>query len=773
LKVENNHLIKELELLKKENIYLKKLLSNLMHQREEIINVEEIISNKSLPEKKINLFKRLFRGRNDVFAYRWESKGGRSGYTPACDLEWQKPICQKPLLKCSECQHRKLSPLTNQVLFNHLSGEKTVGLYPLLQDETCYFLAFDFDKQNWQQDVLAFVNVCKNENIPAYIERSRSGNGAHVWIFFTEKVSASLARKLGIQLLTKTLEKRHQIGIDSFDRMFPNQDTLPRGGFGNLIALPLQLHSKNNGNSVFVDENFIPFQDQWLYLSSIKKLSKQEILSVLKNPDTIEIKESPDFSTIPNTIKVIIKNGLYIKKEGIPSSILSKIMLLATFKNPEFYRAQSKRLSTYGLQRVIKCFEEDLEHLIIPRGCLTELDKLFKDLSIGMEIIPEQFLGENIEASFNGQLTSQQDEAVLELMKYENGTLAATTGFGKTVTAAAVIAKRKTNTLIIVDKTQLLQQWIEKLSLFLKKSTQEIGQIGGGKKKITGQIDVATIQSLNSKGELKSFITQYGQVIVDECHHISAFSFEKVLKKIRAKYVYGLTATPIRKDGLHPIIFMQCGPIRYKTDAKKQAKVRPFKHTLIPRYTNLISNSTEFLEVLQTITKDTQRNQLLFDDVLNELEMGRSPIILTERIEHLENLYKQFKGFAKNIIVLSGNMTKKDRGLELERLEKIPDNEERLVIATGKYIGEGFDDPRLDTLFLAMPISWKGTLQQYVGRLHRIHSNKQEVKVFDYVDENVPILKTMFQKRLSGYKAMGYIMEDKKEKNNDEQMKLF
>lgn len=769
-----NKLLNELELLKKENKYLKQLISNIMHQREETEETgEKMVTSKSLPEEKIALFKTLFKGRTDVFAYRWESRDGKKGYTPACELEWQKPICQKPLIKCSECQHRKLTPLTNQILFKHLSGEKTVGLYPLLKDETCFFLAFDFDKQNWKEDVLAFIGECKNVNLPVYIERSSSGNGAHIWIFFSEKISAALARKLGMHLLTKTLEMRHQIGMDSFDRMFPNQDTLPKGGFGNLIALPLQLRAKNNGNSVFVDENFVPFQDQWLYLSSIQKISQQEVSAAIKKLNQSQVKETINTKPIPKKINVSIKNGLYIKKEGIPSYIYSKMISLATFNNPEFYKAQSRRLSTYGLPKVISCFEEDSEYLILPRGCFEDLENIFNEYSIEMELVNQQFEGETIKVNFNGQLTSQQEDAVLKLLDHENGTLAASTGFGKTVTAAALIAKRKTNTLIIVDRTQLLQQWVESLSIFFKRPHKEIGQIGGGKKKVTGHIDVATIQSLNSKGEIKSLITQYGQIIVDECHHISAFSFEKVLKHVRAKYVYGLTATPIRKDGLQPIIFMQCGPIRYKTDSKTQAKIRPFSHKLIQRNTNFRSSLTNIQEIYHSISNDEHRNQLIFDDVLYELEKGRSPIILTERIEHLENLRNQFKGFAKNIIVLTGNMSKKERKAEMDRLEKINDNEERLVIATGKFIGEGFDDPRLDTLFLTMPISWKGTLQQYVGRLHRIHSNKEEVRVFDYVDQQVPVLNTMFEKRLSGYKLMGYILEGKENAINSEQMKFF
>lgn len=774
--MESNQLTcQECEQLRKENAYLKEQISLLMQQlssNKNSLNESPLVTKQSTIQVKIHLYKSLFKGREDVYALRWESKTGKSGYIPACAHEWQKPICLKPAIKCSDCQHRKLLPITDQVLFEHLNGKKVVGLYPMNKDETCSFLVIDFDKKNWEQDVTAFIQVCKEIGVPYSIERSRSGNGAHVWFFFATKVKASNARKLGFGLLSKTLEKRHEVGIESYDRMFPNQDTLPRGGLGNLIGLPLQRHAAKNGNSLFVDDSFIPFPDQWIYLSSIRKLTEKDLSIFIKKLHNPMIKEVRSNYPLPKKLTVQLKNGLYIKKNTLPSSLMAKFIDLACIKNPEYYKAQSKRFDTKGIPRMINCSEEDQYHIILPRGCQEDLEVLLKELGIAVEFVNSQYDGDRIDVSFKGQLTSLQSGAVSELLNSPNGVLSATTGFGKTVTAAALIAERGVNTLIIVDRTQLQIQWVEKLSSFLNLSSKEIGQYGGGKKKITGRIDVATIQSLTSKQELKSFITQYGQIIVDECHHISAFTFERVLKQVRAKYIHGLTATPIRKDGLHPIIFMQCGPIRYKVDSKTQAKVRPFVHKLVVRKTDFTTNSTDIQTIYNLLSSDVKRNQKLFDDVLHTLEEGRSPIILTERIDHLETLKNQFKGFAKNIIVLTGSLSKKEQKAELQKLSKIPDNEERLVLATGKYIGEGFDDARLDTLFLAMPISWKGTLQQYVGRLHRLHDNKQEVRVYDYVDGNVPILEKMFAKRQAGYKNMGYITESKGS-NNTEQMRLF
>jgi superfamily II DNA or RNA helicase len=789
--------LKECEQLKQENRKLRDLLKyhniqsnvnySLQNKRTE---TEASISKQQKVNERIKLFRDLFKGRTDVYAVRWESKNGRSGYSPACEHEWQPPLCQKPTIKCSECQHRKLRPLTNQVIYDHLTGKQTIGLYPLLQDETCSFLAVDFDKKNWQKDVQSFVDTCKELNVPASIERSRSGNGCHVWIFFHQVISASLSRKLGNLLLSRTIEKRYEVGMDSFDRLFPNQDTLPKGGFGNLIALPLQRGPRKNGNSSFIDENFIPYTDQWLYLTNVKKMKIEDVKEIIKtfyqsDESTMFVKENEKPLTSENQIKisaklkVIEKNGLYIEKEALPSPFIHKLIQLTTFKNPEFFKAQAKRLSTYGIPRNITCIEETDRFLILPRGCKDNFVTLLNDYSIDFEFQDRTNLGTKISLDFSGKLRTEQEEVVRRLLENPTGILSATTGFGKTVVAAALIAKRNVNTLVIVHRKQLIDQWKEQLSAFLNLEDHQIGQIGGGKNKQSEIIDIATIQSLNYKGEIKDQITQYGQIIVDECHHISAYSFEQVLKKADATYIHGLTATPTRKDGLQPIMTMQLGPIRYKVNAKEQAKVRPFEHILLPRYTKFKSlrkvDEKDIQLLYKELIKNESRNQMIVDDVLKVLDKGSVPLILTERVEHAYDLASKFTGLAKNIIVLTGKMSKKEETANIKRLAGLTDDEERVIIATGKYIGEGFDHARLDSLFLAMPLSWKGTLQQYVGRLHRLHDHKSKVKVFDYVDHKEPILKAMFDKRMRGYHSMGYKIIDKESigQAKTEQMKLF
>lgn len=776
----------EIEQLKQENAYLKQLLRQSGIESGHVLSlIKQPILNQQIKEQKIKqrlqIFKSLFRGRDDVYAVRWESRSGKSGYTPACALEWKSSLCQKLNIKCSQCQHRQLLPLTDETIYRHLSGEITIGLYPLLKDETCWFLAVDFDKKDWKKDIRAFVLACKELNVPFSIERSRSGNGGHVWIFFNESIPSKLARQLGHFILSNTLSQRYEIGLDSYDRLFPNQDTLPKGGFGNLIALPLQREPRHQGNSVFIDENFIPYEDQWLYLNEVHKLGLQDVKRILQSfyqPDKIVKEERNNYAEkLPLVINIIERNGLYLNKNDIPSKLMHEILQLSSFKNPEFFKAQAKRLSIHSIPRNINCHEETAEHIILPRGCKEVLIELLKSKEIKFHFHDQTQSGEVISSTFKGVLTMEQQLAVQKLLEYPIGILSATTGFGKTVIAAALIASRSVNTLIIVHRKQLMEQWKERLSAFLDGGVL-IGQIGGGKNKQTRIVDIATIQSLNYQGEIKDEVTEYGQVIVDECHHISAVSFEKVMKKVTAKYVCGLTATPTRKDGLHPIMTMQLGSICHKVTAKSHVTVRPFEHMVYPRYTNFKSGISADTKSIQTMYKelvqDEVRNKLIFEDVLNAVDQGAIPLILTERVEHVSILEDMFKGFVKNIIVLMGGMKSKEHTEKLNMLKSLKDNEERLIIATGKYIGEGFDHARLDTLFLVMPLSWKGTLQQYVGRLHRLHDDKSIVKVYDYVDQQEAMLQTMFEKRLKGYKSMGYkINGDCETASNTEQIKLF
>ncbi|MEK3990858.1 TOTE conflict system archaeo-eukaryotic primase domain-containing protein [Robertmurraya sp. FSL R5-0851] len=765
--------LEELEKYKDENENLKKLL--IQHN----IHFEPMKPNNPLLKseiikQRINIFKRLFKGRTDVYSVRWESKSGRSGYVPACENEWVPNICDKPNIKCSSCTNKKYLELTDKVIYEHLSGKKTIGIYPLLKDDTCYFLAIDFDKSSWRDDASAFLKTCKEYNVPSFTEKSRSGNGCHIWIFFEEPIPAAKARKLGNSLLSKTLELRYEIGLDSYDRMFPNQDILPDGGFGNLIALPLQRTPRQNGNSIFVNVDFEPIKDQWAYLAKVQKLKITNVEQIL----TKLLKSTSPLPTIdinfPKQITLELNNGIKIQKSDLPSSIAKELIDLTSFSNPEFYKAQSRRLSTQGIPRLINCFDENETQLIFPRGCYEDVQNILNNHGIQINFLDNRQIGNTIKVEFKGKLYPEQKEVIDKLNEHDTGVLSATTGFGKTIIGAALIAKRNVNTLVIVHRKQLMEQWKYSLTSFLNLGEQTVGLIGGGKNKASGCVDIATIQTLSSKDENREFLKKYGQIIVDECHHISAFTFENVLKGSTAKYVHGLTATPTRKDGLHPIMTMQCGPIRYKVSAKNQAKVHTFDHQLIPRYTKFKSGFDEENKSIQNLygelARNEKRNELIFDDVLKALDDGRNPIILTERQEHVNQLENRLKGFAKNLIVLTGGLKNKEENQRLKMLKEVPDDEERLIIATGKYIGEGFDDARLDTLFLVMPISWKGTLQQYIGRLHRSYENKQVVQVYDYVDSDESMLKRMFDKRKEGYKSLGYKV------NLDltsDQMKLF
>lgn len=760
-------------------------------------SLDSSVNRLSPPDCKIALFRSLFRGRDDIYPRRFESrKTGKSGYQPACANEWVRGLCDKRAVKCAECPNRRFLAITDETIRHHLSGKDesghdfVMGLYPMLRDETCYFLAADFDKKSWFDDVRAVRETCLQLGLCPALERSRSGNGGHLWLFFDTAIPAVLARKLGAHILTETMERRPDIGLDSYDRFFPNQDTLPKAGFGNLIGLPLQKHPRESGNSVFLDEQFNPYPDQWAFLASIQKISRANVEAIVSTatardrivaiplvfdeelgnapwnlPPSRRRHDPPITDPLPDSLELVLGNQIFITKEGVPPGLRNRLLRLAAFQNPQFYKDQAMRISTFHTPRVIACAEDHPYHIGLPRGCLDEVQVLLSGLKIKTTLRDERAKGRPLNVTFHGELRPEQISAARALAAHDIGVLSATTAFGKTVLAAWLIAQRGVNTLILVHRQQLLEQWRERLSTFLDLPVKAIGQIGGGRRKPTGAVDVAIIQSLVRKGVVDDLVGDYGHLIVDECHHITAASFEQVARQSKARYVTGLSATVSRKDGHHPIIFMQCGPIRYRVNAKQQAAARPFTHNVLVRPTSFRQPDTpdtdarhHFKELYDGLIADEGRNRLISEDVIATVRAGRSPVVLTERTEHLDLLAKKLTPSVRHLVTLRGGMGVKARREVMAQLASIPGNEERVLLATGRYLGEGFDDARLDTLFLTLPVSWRGTIAQYAGRLHRLHDGKHEVRIYDYADLNVPMLARMFDRRCRGYEAIGYTL---------------
>lgn len=733
-------------------------------------------SNSYLPEQKIAIFRNLFRGRTDIFANRWQNKQGRSGYSVACNNEWVKGICHKPRVKCQDCKHRQFTGINDQIIYRHLAGQQVVGLYPLMHDNSCYFLAADFDKGQWQEEVKAMSRACQNFEIPHAIEISRSGNGAHLWIFFSEKVPAKEARLLGFSLLDKAMEFYPNLSFDAYDRLFPNQDILPEGGFGNLITLPLQREARLAGNCSFVDTDLNVIQDQWQHLAQMESLSytslnkllsqvsfnsglfaEQEVIEK-KLPWEITAKAKPlvlDYP--PNKVSITLANHVYFDLSEVPSSLAARLRRLASFSNPVFFKTQALRFSTHGIPRFVSCARIEQGYLSIPRGCLDDALGLLNENQIEVQIDDKRENGTKLKiAKSLVKLRKNQQAAVKIMSKHDTGILHAPTAFGKTVTAIGMITKRKTNTLILVHSRQLLDQWKERLNSFLPEI--DVGVIGGGKKKPTGIIDVATYQSfINKKDNTVSELVQdYGHVIVDECHHVSAPRFEMVLNEVRAKYVLGLTATPERQDGHQKIIFMAAGPIRHKVkntseDKFEQQVIVHQLYDIPPRQLVQSEERPKISDAYRWIMENDARTHRIIDDVLASIQHSKHPIVLTERREHAETINSILLDKGIDSVVLKGAMRSAERKDIEERLPTA-----QVVVATGKYVGEGFDLPRLDTLFLAMPIAWKGSLAQYAGRIHRETEGKERVTIHDYVDCSLPMLQRMFNKREKSYKAMGY-----------------
>ena len=803
-----NLLVTQNEILRKENTELRSLLCahGIEYKPRSANVIDSTYSPVSLPvfklslDERVALFMSLFKGREDVFARRWFSKStGKAGYQPVCVNEWRRGICDKKTYKCAECPNRDFAPLTSQDVYRHLEGKDenccdVVGLYAIMPDNNCSFLCTDFDdkscKHDYKDDVLAFVGVCRDWQIPYAIERSRSGNGAHVWIFFKEPLPAFKARRLGNAILTEAMNRDGRMSFNSYDRFFPNQDRLPEGGFGNLVALPLQGQARKNLNSVFVDDDFLAYKDQWTFLYNIKKIREDDVDKLLNLHVNEEFgalstssESKPWVTPTPqnltkadfySTMEIVKADKIYIPLKSISAKVLNHLKRIAAFKNPEFYSKQALRLSTYSVPRIISCFDITDEYLAMPRGCEDAILSFLNDNNVKYSITDETSHGKKISVTFTGKEREEQTDAINALLTYSNGVLHATTAFGKTVTAAAIIARKKVNTLILVHSKALLTQWHERLTEFLdidfkepeeskkrgrKKVFSPIGCLDSAGNSLHGIIDIALIQSCLDENGVKPFVQDYGMVIVDECHHVSSITFEHVLKNIKAHTVYGLTATPIRKDGQQPIFFMQCGPIRFSADAKRQIAKQSFDRYLIPRFTSYRSITEDrqtITAMYQSLSEDTVRNNLIVNDICKVVDSGRTPIILTNRTSHVTLLAEKLKTTIPNVITLTGSDTTKDKREALQRLQTISPSEPLVIVATGKYVGEGFDYPRLDTLFLALPISWKGLVAQYAGRLHRENEGKKDVRIYDYIDIHEPVCDSMYRKRLKGYASIGY-----------------
>jgi superfamily II DNA or RNA helicase len=741
----------------------------------------------STPEERIALFLRLFRCREDVFPKMWENqKKGTKGYSPACASEWVRGICDKPRIKCSACTNRAFVSFDETIARGHLEGTFTVGSYAIREDDTCIFLAADFDKERWGIDAMTYKAAAKDMGVEVCIERSRSGSGGHAWIFFQEPIKARLARQVGTLILTHAMDRRHHIGFDSYDRFFPSQDTMPSGGFGNLIALPLQRIPRKSGNSVFVDDDLVPYPDQWEFLSRVRLLSAEDVTAVLRDnapaprrksdqadADILEAEASIDMAdekirgTYSGTISLRYSRHLELGIRGMPSNLIAAFKKAATFANPKFFELQRMRFSTWNTPRYICSAElsDNGEAMILPRGLLPRSLQLAEISGASIEFEDLHSKTKRVPIRFTGNLLPLQKSALRDLASQESGVLVAPPGSGKTVIACALIAMRKLPTLVLVHRKQLADQWKEQLIQLTDLSKDQIGTFEGKETKRKGLVDVGMLQTLARDRNTDRLLDGYGHIVIDECHHVPAVSFESVLKRIQARHFLGLTATPYRKDGLEKIITMQCGPVLHTMQETKaqallsrQVFVRETGFRMGPEATA----QPALHEIWQALVSDAERLRLVASDVIAALEEERFPLVLSDRKDHLELLLAEITTAQKHAtgFLFTSDIGKRQRNRMMEEVRTIRERGEfPFLLSTGSLIGEGFDLPELCTLVLAMPLSFKGRLVQYAGRLHRESEGKHDVRIYDYVDANLGLCITMFRKRMTTYRKMGYTVE--------------
>jgi superfamily II DNA or RNA helicase len=737
------------------------------------------------PGEKITIFLSLFRCRSDVYPKLWENpKSGRKGYSPACRNEWQRGVCEKPRVKCSECFHQSFPPLDEVAARDHLTGKAVIGTYAIREDHTCVFLAADFDGLGWKEDIRAYRDAARTFEVEAVIERSRSGEGGHAWIFFREPVPALLARRLGTMIMAKASSLHPAMSLASYDRFFPNQDMMPPGGFGNLIALPLQAKARNSGNSVFLDDDFVPHEDTWHFLSEVDRIDRKQLDYLLERHTPAETANETENTSryedrilelIPAAVekgiftgsaKAIWNTQLEIPIPTLPSSLVAALKRLGTLANPVFFEKQRLRFGTWNIPRFIFCGEVYPDRLILPRGVVPAAEALFRKAGGRLRIEDHRPPESPHSFVFHGNLAPEQQTAVEAMLHHDDGVLLAPPGAGKTVMGCAIIASRKVSTLILVHRKPLLEQWHLRLQQFLGLEKKEIGLLGDNLSFKDRGVVVGMIQTLARSPHPKALFAPFSQVIVDECHHIPAASFEAVMKACPARYFLGLTATPTRKDGLQKILFLQCGPIRHRMQSDADPNIiRRLIVRNIPLCLPPDDLKVPVHQVWELLANHRERNRQIAADILDALEGNRYCAVLGERKEHLVTLEKMVREaaprFSDRIHRIDGGMGKKNRAKILENAEQQAKGKEGFALfATSSLVGEGFDLPQLDTLFLTLPISFKGRIIQYAGRLHRACEGKSEVRIYDYAEPEHPLTSHMHRKRMTAFRSMGYHIID-------------
>ena len=759
-----------------------------------------------------DFFMMFCRGRKDLYDLRYTNpKTGKNGYYTQCSNRWDRGchIQKKDGVRCKDCELRAYKPVTLPLIKAHMNGtdpngNDVVAIYPMLENNLCQLLVFDFDNHakgaeqedyaniddRWKEEINALRRICKNLDVDAVVERSRSGRGAHLWIFFKEMIPARLARKFGFALLEKGAESVNLKSFKYYDRMIPTQDALPEGGLGNVIALPLQGMALKSGNSAFVDENWNAYEDQLKVLAGTRRLTRQEIEDYLSlwystgftsedNGTDAPWDKNSEFEagSVKGVVRIVLADRIYIDSSGMSNKTKRQLRRMATFSNKQYFQNQAMDMPNYDESRFIYLGSDEGKYIVLPRGLREDILKKLDNAGIRYKIEDKRTQGRELNISFKGELRESQIPAVETMLKNETGILHAATAFGKTVVCCDMIARRGISTLILVDRADLMNQWIKRLDEFLdideelpeyqtktgrtRKRKSLIGNLQGAHDTLTGIVDVAMIRSLKKKDGFHPMLKEYAQVYFDECHHAASDSAIEVLQEINAKYVYGVTATPKRGDGKEKINEFLLGPIRYRFTAKDRAEEQNIDHLVYPRFTRTVkphhlSKTPYGNDAYELIRNNDVRDEQIIRDVADCVQAGRTPVVLTKYVDHAKKLAERLKTYADRLILLTGANGTKARRAQVKELNEVDDSDSLILVGTGSLLGEGFDFPRLDTLFMATPVSGENVVEQYVGRLNRDYDGKENVIVYDYVDSHIPKFDKMYAARLKAYKKIGY-----------------